>query len=108
MAWPTLGWTGGARAQLQARVPRIGYLAFAPLTDAPSPERAAFLHGLGEVGYVDGKTITIEYQSAEMNVQMLPDAAAELVDRKVDLIAPQNLCYARAPFRRAREPHPWA
>jgi len=86
LVWPTLGWTRGARAQFQARVPRIGYLTFAPLTDAPSPERAAFLYGLGEVGYIDGKTITIEYQSAEMNVQMLPDAAAELVDRKVDLI----------------------
>ena len=81
-----LGWTGAARAQLQARLPRIGYLSFAPITDAPSPERAAFLHGLRELGYIDGKTITIEYQSAEMNVEMLPDAAAELVDRKVDLI----------------------
>ena len=86
LAWPMLGWTGGARAQLQARVPRVGYLALAQLTDAPSPERAAFLYGLGELGYIDGKTITIEYQSAEMNVEMLPDAAAELVDRKVDLI----------------------
>ena len=86
LTWPMLGWTGGARAQSQARVPRIGYLTFAPLTDAPSPERAAFLHGLGELGYIEGKTITIEYQSAEMNIEMLPDAATELVDRKVDLI----------------------
>ena len=86
LVWPMLGWTGGARAQTQARVPRIGYLTLAPLTDPPSPERAAFLHGLGELGYIDGKTITIEYQSGEMNVVMLPDAAAELVDRKVDLI----------------------
>lgn len=81
-----LGWTGAARAQLQARLPRIGYLSLAPITDAPSPERAAFLYGLRELGYIDGKTIKIEYQSAEMNVEMLPDAAAELVDRKVDLI----------------------
>jgi putative tryptophan/tyrosine transport system substrate-binding protein len=86
LVWPMLGWAGGARAQTQARVPRIGYLTLAPLTDPPSPERAAFLHGLGELGYIDGKTITIEYQSGEMNVVMLPDAAAELVDRKVDLI----------------------
>jgi putative tryptophan/tyrosine transport system substrate-binding protein len=86
LAWPTLGWTGAAFAQLQARVPRIGYLSFAPITDVPSPERAAFLYGLRELGYIDGKSITIEYQSAEMNVEMLPDAAAELVDRKVDLI----------------------
>lgn len=82
LALPMLGWTGAARAQLQARLPRIGYLSFAPITDAPSRERAAFLHGLRELGYIDGKTITIVYQSAEMNVEMLPDAAAELVDRK--------------------------
>jgi putative ABC transport system substrate-binding protein len=81
-----LGWTGAARAQSQTRLPRIGYLSFAPITDAPSPERAAFLQGLRDLGYIDGKTITIEYQSGEMNVEMLPDAAAELVDRKVDLI----------------------
>jgi len=81
-----LGWTGAARAQSQTRLPRIGYLSFAPITDTPSPERAAFLQGLRELGYIDGKTITIEYQSGEMNVEMLPDAAAELVDRKVDLI----------------------
>jgi ABC-type uncharacterized transport system substrate-binding protein len=81
-----LGWTGAARAQSQRRLPRIGYLSFAPITDAPSPERAAFLQGLRELGYIDGKTITIEYQSGEMNVEMLPDAAAALVDRKVDLI----------------------
>ena len=80
------GWMGSARAQLRARLPRIGYLSLAPITDAPSPERAAFLYGLRELGYIDGKTIKIEYQSAEMNVEMLPDAAAELVDRKVDLI----------------------
>ena len=73
-------------AQSQAKMPRIGYLSFAPITDAPSPERAAFLDGLRELGYIDRKTITIEYQSGEMNVEMLPDAADELVDRKVDLI----------------------
>ena len=81
-----LGVSLGISAQPTGTIPRIGYLSFAPITDAPSRERAAFLHGLRELGYIDGKTVTIEYQSAEMNVEMLPDAAAELVDRKVDLI----------------------
>ena len=66
---------------MQARVPRIGYLTFAPLTDAPSPERAAFLHGLGELGYIDEKTITIEYQSAEMNVEMPTPRPSSLTAR---------------------------
>jgi putative tryptophan/tyrosine transport system substrate-binding protein len=44
------------------------------------------LQRLNELGYIEGKTIVIEYRSAEMNVELLPDAAAELVDLKVDLI----------------------
>ncbi len=72
--------------QPPVRGPRIGYLTLAPLSDPPSPERAAFLQGLKELGYFEGKTIAIEYRSAEGNVEMLPDAAAELVERNVDLI----------------------
>jgi putative tryptophan/tyrosine transport system substrate-binding protein len=75
-----------AFAQTPVKVPRIGYLTQAPLSDTPSPERAAFLKGLRELGYIEGKTIVIEYRSAEANVEMLPEAAAELVEAKVDLI----------------------
>jgi putative ABC transport system substrate-binding protein len=83
-------------AQSQARLPRVGYLSFGPLSDTASPERSAFLQGLRELGYVDGKTVTIEYQSGEMNVEMLPDAAAELIDRKVDVIVGVGTVASRA------------
>jgi putative ABC transport system substrate-binding protein len=83
-------------AQPQARLPRVGYLSFAPVSDIPSPERSAFLQGLRELGYVDGKTVTIEYQSGEMNVEMLSDAASALIERKVDVIVGVGTVAARA------------
>ncbi len=73
-------------ARPPARTPRIGYLVLSPLIEPPSAERAAFLEGLREYGYVDGSNLTIEYRSAEGDPDMLPYLAAELVERKVDLI----------------------
>ena len=77
----------GAEAQRSAdKVPRIGYLVVSPLVDPPSAERAAFLDGLRELGYVVGQNLVIEYRSAEWNRELLPDLAAELVNLKVDVI----------------------
>jgi putative ABC transport system substrate-binding protein len=70
-----------------ARVPRIGYLTLTPLGDKASSERLAFLEGLRELGYVDGKTVEIVYRSGEMNPDILEFAAQALVDAKVDVIA---------------------
>src|SRR3989449_6760385 len=75
-----------ADAQQQAKIPRLGYLVLAPLNETPSPERAAFLAGLRELGWIDGKTIAIEYRSAKWNVELLDDLAEELVRMKVDII----------------------
>jgi len=73
-------------AQQPAKIPRLGYLVLAPLSETPSPERAAFLAGLRELGWIEGKTITIEYRSANWNVELLDDLAEELVRMKVDII----------------------
>jgi len=83
------------------RVPRIGYLIVSPLADPPTAERQAFLDGLHEQGYVVGRTITIEYQSAAWNRELLPELAAQLVERKVDVIvvAPGALDAARQATR---------
>src|SRR5437870_12682573 len=75
-----------AEAQQPAKIPRLGYLVVAPLSDTPSPERAAFLTGLRELGWIEGKTIAIEYRSAKWNVELLDDLAEELVRMKVDII----------------------
>jgi putative ABC transport system substrate-binding protein len=64
----------------QAKVPRIGYLLTVPLAETPSPERIAFLEGLRDLGYIDGKSITVQYRAAAGNLELLPDLAAELVD----------------------------
>jgi len=45
-----------------------------------------FRHGLRDLGYAEGKNITIEYRLAEGKLERLPDLAAELVRLKVDVI----------------------
>jgi len=82
----TLGALPGAEAQRPDKVPRIGYLVVSPLADPPSEERAAFLDGLRELGYVVGHNVVIEYRSAAWNRELLPDLAVELVNLKVDVI----------------------
>jgi putative ABC transport system substrate-binding protein len=78
---------GGAAAQAQQpkKVPRIGYLvANFPSTNPARVE--AFRQGLRELGYVEGKSIVIEWQYAEGKLDRLPALAAELVRLKVDVI----------------------
>lgn len=83
-------------AQRTGKIPRIGYLLLPPLAERPSMERLAFLQGLRELGYVEGQTILIEYRSAAWNRELLPDLAAELVERKVDVIVAPGLQAALA------------
>ncbi len=76
-----------AEGQQSGKVFRIGILGNVPLTD---PEGArvwgAFIEGLRELGYVEGKNITIEHRSTEGHYERLPELAAELVRLKVDVI----------------------
>jgi putative ABC transport system substrate-binding protein len=73
-------------AQAQQAMPVVGYLSAMPLA-AVEPLVAAFRKGLGETGYVEGRSVTIEYRSADGNGALLPSLAAELVERKVAVIA---------------------
>ncbi|MGH7062850.1 MAG: ABC transporter substrate-binding protein [Stellaceae bacterium] len=84
----------GPRAQ-QKPMPVIGYLATgSPHPTAPSV--AAFRQGLSETGYVEGQNLTIEYRGAEGRYDRLPALAADLVGRKVDVIAAASVPSAQA------------
>ena len=84
-AWPALAWTGSVRAQAPAKVRRIGFLSpFLPSDDAPL--LLAFRLGLRDLGWLEGKNISIEYRYAEGKSDRLPDLAADLVRLKVDVI----------------------
>jgi putative tryptophan/tyrosine transport system substrate-binding protein len=82
-----------ARAQQKA-MPVIGYFHFA--APAYTPAASAFLQGLSETGYVEGQNFLIEYRWAEGQYARLPAMAADLVGRKVDLIAAFGPPVARA------------
>jgi len=80
-AWPL-----AARGQQQA-MPVIGYLTTgSPESDAV-PFLAAFRQGLGEIGYVEGRNVAIEYCWAEFQMDRLPEMAGDLVRRPVTAIA---------------------
>ncbi len=77
----------GARAEAQQskKVPRIGFLG-ASSASFHSARIETFRQGLRELGYVEGKTIAIEYRFADGKSDWLPELAAELVSLKVDII----------------------
>jgi hypothetical protein len=76
---------GIAHAQQAGKVPRIGFLSpFSPSATALWLE--AFRQGLRDLGWVEGKNISIEYRYAEGRNERLPDLAADLVRLKVDII----------------------
>ena len=84
-AWPALAWAGAARAQAPAKVRRIGLLTpYSPSDTALWHQ--AFRLGLRDLGWVEGKNISIEYRYAEGRSDRLPELAADLVRLKVDVI----------------------
>jgi putative ABC transport system substrate-binding protein len=74
-----------AEAQQAAKIPRIGYLTLASAS-SNLPRREAFLHGLRNLGYIEGQNVNIEYRYANSRTDRLPELAADLVRIQVDVI----------------------
>jgi putative tryptophan/tyrosine transport system substrate-binding protein len=67
----------------QKAMPMIGYLS----STSAGLGLAPFHQGLSETGYIEGQNVAIEYRWAEGSYDRLPGLAADLVSRKVDVIA---------------------
>src|SRR5882762_4539195 len=100
----------GPFAQQQPpRIVRIGFLGQTSASLSASVIRVEALRtGLRDLGYVEGKNLTIEFRWAEGKHERLPDLAAELVRLKVDVIVTQGTPGALAAKRRPpRFPLSW-
>lgn len=80
-----LAMTTVAQAQQPARIPRIGIL-IAASASSYSAWLDTFRQRLRELGYSEGKNISIDYRYADGHNERLPDLAAELVRLNVDVI----------------------
>jgi putative ABC transport system substrate-binding protein len=86
-----------AWAQQAQKIPRIGILSNSASGDKERLE--AFLRGLSELGWIEGKTIAIEYRWYDGDFARLAKQAAELVQLKVDLIFAPNSIVVEAARR---------
>ena len=78
-------WPLAARAQQPATLPTIGYLGASP-PEVASQWTAAFVQRLRELGWIEGRTIVIEYRWADGRSERFAEIAAEFVRLKVNLI----------------------
>jgi ABC-type uncharacterized transport system substrate-binding protein len=91
-AWPL-----AAQAQQAGKLPTIGFEA----ASSSSPWTAAFVQRLRDLGWIEGRTIAIEYRSPEGNPARHAEIAAEFVRLKVDVIVSSSI--AVPVFKRATE-----
>src|ERR1700719_3820094 len=99
-----LAWPHAARAQ-QPAIPVVGYLSgMSP--DDPIEVSAEFRRGLAETGYVEGRNLAIEYRWLEGRYDQIPTTLADLVKRRVAVIAVANTTQAALAAKAATQTIP--
>src|SRR5947209_8314356 len=83
-----LTWSVAARAQQPGKVWRIGSLY--PASSGQSENLKAFMQGLKDLGYINGKNVQFERRVADGDLDRLPALAVELVRTNVDLILAES------------------
>jgi putative tryptophan/tyrosine transport system substrate-binding protein len=87
-------WSVAVRAQLPA-MPVIGFLSAQSADDEYKNVTIPFLQGLKDAGYIEGRNVAVEYRWAENQLDRLPGLAADLVRRRVAVIAGNATCVLR-------------
>jgi putative ABC transport system substrate-binding protein len=88
-----------AEAQQAKKVPRIGFMSATGDPQTPGAQLAAFRQGLRNLGYIEGKSILVEYRYAEGNQDRIPGLVAELVQLNVEVL----VVGAQASIRAAKQ-----
>ena len=94
-------WPVAARAQQSGKLPIVGYL----IGGTPEGQRAwaaAFVQRLRELGWIEGRTVTIEYRWGEGRSERFAEVAAEFVRLKVNVILAGGTEAALAAGRQSR------
>jgi putative tryptophan/tyrosine transport system substrate-binding protein len=92
VALVALGAAAGSRASLaqpQGKIWRVGILSPTSASLSSSYTKA-FLKGMRELGYIEGRNLVVEWRFADGKLERLPGLAAELVQLKVDVIVVQS------------------
>ena len=88
-----------AEGQLPTKVARVGWLSDGIRAGATSHLHEAFLHGLRDLGYAEGQNLIMERRDAEGQLDRLPELAAQLVERQVEVIVTWGVPGTRAAQR---------
>jgi putative ABC transport system substrate-binding protein len=82
--------------QQRDKTRRVGFLSHGPRPDQTSPNYSAFIRGLSELGYIEGKNLVIEMRFADNNAERLNKLAADLVRSNVEVIVTMSALSTRA------------
>jgi putative tryptophan/tyrosine transport system substrate-binding protein len=93
-------WPLAARAQQAAKMPRVGILS--PAASETAATLTAFRDGIRDLGYIEGKTIALDFRLSNGVMDALPALAAELVRIPVNVIVTDSTSGTLAAFAATR------